>query len=126
LSRVTDPIQAGTAAPVVADYSAIESVRCPCGRARRAIADVPQAPASVHRVEVELDARTHYHRAHTEIYYILECAAGAAIELDGKRVPVEAGHAVMIPPGVRHRAVGRMTILNVVVPPFDPADEWSD
>ena len=34
------------------------------------------------------------------------------------------GHAVMIPPGVRHRAVGRMTILNVVVPPFDPADEW--
>jgi hypothetical protein len=27
---------------------------------------------------------------------------------------------------VRHRAVGRMTILNVVVPPFDPADEWFD
>jgi mannose-6-phosphate isomerase-like protein (cupin superfamily) len=126
LSRVTDPIQAGPAAPVVADYSAIEPVRCPCGWARRAFADVPDAPASVHRVEVELDARTHYHRAHTEIYYILECAAGATIELDGERVPVEAGHAVMIPPGVRHRAVGRMTILNIVVPPFDPADEWSD
>ena len=60
------------------------------------------------------------------IYYILECAAGAAIELDGERVPVATGHAVMIPPGVRHRAVGRMTILNVVVPPFDPADEWFD
>ena len=70
--------------------------------------------------------RTHYHREHTEIYYILECAAGAAIELDGERVAVSTGHAVMIPPGVRHRAVGRMTILNVVVPPFDPADEWFD
>jgi hypothetical protein len=34
--------------------------------------------------------------------------------------------AVLIPPEVRHRAVGRMTILNVVVPPFDPADEWFD
>ena len=69
---------------------------------------------------------THYHREHTEIYYILECAAGAAIELDGERVMVGMGHAVMIPPGVRHRAVGRMTILNIVVPPFDPADEWFD
>ncbi len=69
---------------------------------------------------------THYHREHTEIYYILECAAGAAIELDDERVPVTAGHAVMIPPLVRHRAVGRMTVLNVVVPPFDPADEWFD
>jgi mannose-6-phosphate isomerase-like protein (cupin superfamily) len=149
LSRATVEIQGGPAAPVVADYSTIEPVRCPCGWARRAFADVPDAPASVHRVEVEVDARTHYHREHTEIYYILECAAGAAIgthyhrehpeiyyilecaagaaiELDGQRVTVGAGHAVMIPPGVRHRAVGRMTILNVVVPPFDPADEWFD
>jgi mannose-6-phosphate isomerase-like protein (cupin superfamily) len=119
-------IQTGMASPVVADYSMIEAVRCPCGWARRAFANVPNAPASVHRVEVEVDARTHYHREHTEIYYILECAAGAAIELDGERVTVETGLAVMIPPGVRHRAVGRMTILNVVVPPFDPADEWFD
>jgi mannose-6-phosphate isomerase-like protein (cupin superfamily) len=126
LSRATAEFQAGTAAPVVADYSAIEPVRCPCGWARRAFADVPDAAASVHRVEVEVDARTHYHRQHTEIYYVLDCAAGAAIELDGERVTVGTGHAVMIPPGVRHRAVGRMTILNVVVPPFDPADEWFD
>jgi mannose-6-phosphate isomerase-like protein (cupin superfamily) len=126
LSRATVDLQAGTAAPVVADYSTIEPVRCPCGWARRAFADVPHAPASVHRVEVEVDARTHYHREHTEIYYILDCAPGAAIELDGERVTVVTGHAVMIPPGVRHRALGRMTILNVVVPPFDPADEWFD
>ncbi len=45
----TDP------AAVVADYSTIEPVRCPCGWARRAFADVPTAPASVHRVEVEVD-----------------------------------------------------------------------
>jgi mannose-6-phosphate isomerase-like protein (cupin superfamily) len=126
VSQAAIKIKAVPAAAVVADYSTIEPVRCPCGWARRAFADVPDAPASVHRVEVEVDARTHYHRAHTEIYYILECAAGAAIELDGERVPVTMGQAVMIPPGVRHRAVGRMTILNVVVPPFDPDDEWFD
>jgi mannose-6-phosphate isomerase-like protein (cupin superfamily) len=88
------------------------------------VADVPDAPASVHRVEV--DALAHYHRQHTEFYYILECTAGAAVELEGERMAVARGHAVMIPPGVRHRALGRMTLLNVVVPPFDPADEWFD
>jgi mannose-6-phosphate isomerase-like protein (cupin superfamily) len=126
VSRSRVGIKADPAAAVVADYAAIEPIRCPCGWARRAFADVPDAPASVHRVEIEVDARTHYHREHTEIYYILDCDAGAAVELDGKRVPVKTGYAVMIPSGVRHRAVGRMTVLNVVVPPFDPADEWFD
>jgi mannose-6-phosphate isomerase-like protein (cupin superfamily) len=77
-------------------------------------------------VDIEADARAHYHREHTEIYYILECGVGAAVELDGRRVAVHPGSAVLIPPGVRHRAVGKMVLLNVVVPPFDPADEWFD
>lgn len=110
----------------VADLSAVEPVRCPCGWARRAFADMPGAAASVHRVEILEDARTHYHRHQTETYYVLECEPGAAVEVDGERVAVKPGIAVMIPPGVRHRAVGRMTILNVVVPPFDPHDEWFD
>jgi hypothetical protein len=32
--------------------------------------------------------------------------------------------AVLIAPEVRHWAMGRMTSLNVVVPPFDPVDKW--
>ena len=112
--------------PLAVELAALEPTRCPCGWARRAFTDVPGAPLSVHRVEIAEDARAHYHKEHTETYFVLECEPGAAIELDGERVPVKAGVAVMIPPGVRHRAVGRMTILNVVVPPFDPADEWFD
>jgi len=108
----------------IAELAALDPVRCPCGWARRAFADVPGAPMSVHRVEITEDARTHYHRVQTETYYVLECEDGAAIELDGERIGVKPGVAIMIPPGVRHRAVGRMTILNVVVPPFDAADEW--
>ena len=114
------------AGPAVADLAAIDPVRCPCGWARRAFRDLAGAPASMHRVEIEADARAHYHREHTEIYYVLECADGAAVELDGRAEPVRPGVAVLIPPGVRHRAVGKMVILNVVVPPFDPADEWFD
>src|SRR4051812_6715801 len=115
-----------TRAATVADLTSLAPVRCPCGWARRAFAELPEAPASMHQVDIEEDARVHYHREHTEIYYILECGAEAALELDGARVGVRPGQAVMIPPGVRHRAVGRMRILNVVVPPFDPADEWFD
>jgi hypothetical protein len=33
---------------------------------------------------------------------------------------------MLIPPGVWHRAAGRMPIRSVVVPPFDPADESFD
>src|SRR5689334_21042251 len=115
-SRDVDPVPR----PAVVDFAAIAPVRCPCGWARRAFGDLPDAPVSLHRVEIEADARTHYHRDHTEIYSILECEPGAALELDGRRVAVRPGVAVLIPPGVRHRAVGRMTILNVVAPPFDP------
>lgn len=113
-------------AVVVPDLAALPAVRCPCGWARRAFADVPGSPMSVHHVTINADARTHYHREHTEVYHVLTCEPDAAIELDGERVSVRPGATVLIPPGVRHRAVGRMTILNLVTPPFDPADEWFD
>ena len=45
---------------------------------------------------------------------------------DGERVAVGPGGAVLITPAVRHRAAGRMPILDVVVPPSDPADERID
>jgi hypothetical protein len=44
----------------------------------------------------------------------------------GGRLAVGPGGAAPIPPGVRHRAAGRMTILDVVVPPSDPVDERID
>ena len=45
------------------------------------------------------------------------------MELDDERVEISPGDVIHIPPGVRHRAVGSLTILNIVTPPFDPADE---
>jgi mannose-6-phosphate isomerase-like protein (cupin superfamily) len=107
----------------IVPFSQLPEVDCPCGTARRAFADVPEAPGTVHRTEITADAKPHYHRRMTETYYILQCDPDAKMELDGQLIPVEPDTCVLIPPGVVHRAVGRMTILNIVVPKFDPADE---
>ena len=48
------------------------------------------------------------------------------VKSGGERLAVGPGGAAPIPPGVRHRAARRMTILDVVVPPFVQADEWLD
>jgi quercetin dioxygenase-like cupin family protein len=114
------------ARPRVVDFAAIPPVPCPCGHARRAFADDPAFPGTLHVTEITAEARTHYHRRLTETYYILECGPDALMELDGDRLPVRPGVAVLIPPGVRHRAVGPMKVLIVVLPDFDPADEWFD
>ncbi len=109
----------------VADFDSIPPVPCPCGFSRRAFLDVPGAPLSLHRVEISTGARTHFHKRLTEVYYILACDADAKMELDGELVPVRPGMSILIPPYTRHRAVGRMQVLVVASPRFDPADEWA-
>ena len=110
----------------LADFSEIAGVPCPCGVARRAFADVADYPATIHVTEIADDARVHYHKAHTETYFILECEPGAAMQLDEAVIPVRAGCCILIPPGVRHRAIGRMRIVNIVMAKFDPQDEYFD
>jgi mannose-6-phosphate isomerase-like protein (cupin superfamily) len=110
----------------VVDFDQIPGVPCPCGEARRAFAEVEEVPYTLHRTEIYDDARVHYHKRLTETYYILECAADAAMQLGSDRISLRRGSCVLIPPGVRHRAIGRMTVLIVACPKFDPADEWFD
>lgn len=108
------------------DYSRLPGTPCPCGTARRGFADVPDFPATVHVTEIAEEARLHYHRQLTETYFFLECGPDAAMQLDDERVPVQPGMAIMIRPGTRHRALGRMRVVIFVLPKFDPADEWFD
>jgi mannose-6-phosphate isomerase-like protein (cupin superfamily) len=109
---------------LVTQLDALDPLRCPCGWTRRGFADAGNAPATVHVVDAEIDARTHYHRTLTEIYIVLE--GEGFLELDGTKIPIRPLSAVMIKPGCRHRALGRLKFLNVVIPAFDPADEWFD
>ena len=110
----------------VADFARIEPVPCPCGMARRAFGEVEDFPGTIHVTEISTDARTHYHRRLTETYYFLECQPGAKMQLDDEVIDVRPGLCVMIRPGVPHRALGKMKVLIVVLPKFDPTDEWFD
>jgi mannose-6-phosphate isomerase-like protein (cupin superfamily) len=110
----------------IADFSEISGVNCPCGVARRAFADVDDFPGTIHVTEISAEARLHYHRRLTETYYFLECGDDAQMQLDDEVIPVQPGMCVMIRPGTRHRAIGRMKVLIVVLPKFDPEDEWFD
>ena len=99
-------------------------VPCPCGEARRAFTEDPDGKATLHITDISLDAKTHYHKRLTELYYILE--GEGEIELDGERHPIRPGDAILIKPGCRHRAIGKLRALIVATPAFDPADEWFD
>jgi mannose-6-phosphate isomerase-like protein (cupin superfamily) len=110
----------------IIDFDQIAAVPCPCGTARRGFADVLDFPATIHVTEISLEARLHYHKTLTETYYFLECGADARMQLDDQLIPVHAGMCILIRPGVRHRALGRMRVLIVVLPKFDPLDEWFD
>lgn len=102
----------------------IEAVPCPCGQSRRAFVSPDNPIATLHMVDIQEDARVHYHKKLTEIYLILE--GEGFMELDGDRVPVKPLTSIFIKPGCRHRAVGKMRIVNIPIPAFDPADEWFD
>ncbi|MFP6899299.1 MAG: cupin domain-containing protein [Opitutales bacterium] len=108
----------------IAQLDEVEGVPCPCGTSRRAFAEVEDAVASMHLVEISRDSQTHYHKGMTEIYVVLE--GEGEIELDGERFPVKPLTAIYLKPGCRHRAIGNLRIINVPVPPFDPDDEWFD
>jgi mannose-6-phosphate isomerase-like protein (cupin superfamily) len=110
----------------IARFNEIEATPCPCGMSKRAFVDDPDRIASIHQVEISVDAQTHYHKKMTEIYYFLEVEGEGFMELDGELHPVEVGASVLIKPGCRHRAVGKMKILNIPIPAFDPHDEWFD
>jgi len=109
---------------LVAQLDEIPPSPCPCGASRRAFVVPENDLVSVHLVEIAATSPVHWHKRMTETYVVLE--GEGHVELDGERVPVRPMTAVMIRPGCRHRALGRLTILNVVMPPFDPDDEYMD
>ena len=109
---------------MIAKFDDIDTVKCPCGFSRRAFVSPDNQVATMHIVDIEQDAKVHYHKKLTEVYLILE--GDGHMELDGQLVPVKPFTAIFIKPGCRHRAVGKMRIVNVSIPAFDPEDEWFD
>ena len=107
-------------------FAELPGVPCPCGTARRAFAEAADFPGTIHVTEISADAQTHYHKRLTETYYFLECQPGAKMQLNQELLDVQPGDCILIRPGTRHRAIGKMKVLIVVYPKFDEADEWFD
>jgi mannose-6-phosphate isomerase-like protein (cupin superfamily) len=106
----------------IAQLDEISPVPCPCGQARRAFNEPWNSLATVHLTDISKDSRRHFHTGMTEIYIVLE--GEGYLEADGVKYPLKPLTAVMIRPGCVHRAVGNLRIINVPMPPFDPADEF--
>lgn len=108
----------------IVNTRSLPSTPCPCGTAKRAFTEDDDQIASLHVVNISQDSRVHYHKKMTEIYYILD--GNGQIELDGMRFDVSPGSSVLIKPGCRHRAIGKLKLINIPIPAFDPTDEWFD
>jgi mannose-6-phosphate isomerase-like protein (cupin superfamily) len=84
-----------------------------CGQIRPLIEAADGAAAEVHRVEID-NAKLHYHAKTDEIYYVID-GQGTMI-LDDEAVELHPGVVVYVPRGVRHKAIGALTVLTVCIP----------
>ena len=84
-----------------------------CGQIRPLIEEADGAAAEVHHVEID-HAKLHYHEKTDEIYYVID-GEGTMI-LDDEEIEVHQGVVVYVPRGVRHKAVGKLTVLTVCIP----------
>ena len=71
------------------------------------------AAAEVHHVEIQ-DARLHYHEKTDEVYYVID--GEGTMVLDDEEIELHQGVVVYVPRGVKHKAIGRLTVLTVCIP----------
>ena len=95
------------------DPKDIEPWRETCGHVRCLIEEKDEAAAEVLQVEIH-DAKLHYHARTDEIYHVI--SGQGTMVLDGEEIELHPGVVVYIPRGVRHKAVGKLTILTVCIP----------
>src|SRR5580765_1884355 len=84
-----------------------------CGQIRPLIEEHDEAAAEVHHVEIH-DAKLHYHAKTDEIYHVID-GTGTMV-LDDERIELHKGVVVYVPRGVKHKAIGNLTVLTVCIP----------
>src|ERR1700748_2302365 len=84
-----------------------------CGQIRPMIEERDGAAAEVHHVEID-HAKLHYHERTDEFYYVI--AGHGSMVLDDEEIALHPGVGAYIPRGVRHKAVGKLTVLTVCIP----------
>src|SRR5262245_20575943 len=84
-----------------------------CGQIRCLIEASDEAAAEVHHVEID-HAKLHYHKQTDEIYYVID--GQGTMVLDDEQIELHKGVVVYVPRGVKHKAVGKLTVLTVCIP----------
>src|SRR5262245_14683179 len=84
-----------------------------CGQIRPLVEEADGAAAEVHHVEIH-DAKLHYNANTDEFYYIMD--GQGSMVLDDEQIEVHKGMVVYVPRGVKHKAVGKLTVLTVCIP----------
>ena len=84
-----------------------------CGQIRPLIEEHDGAAAEVHHVEID-QAKLHYHERTDEVYYVIE--GEGTMVLDDEEIELRKGVVVYVPRGVKHKAIGRLTVLTVCIP----------
>jgi mannose-6-phosphate isomerase-like protein (cupin superfamily) len=84
-----------------------------CGQIRPLIEEHDEAAGEVHHVEID-HAKLHYHAQTDEFYYVID-GTGTMI-LDDESIELHKGVVVYVPRGVKHKAIGKLTVLTVCIP----------
>ena len=84
-----------------------------CGQIRCLVEEKDGAAAEVHHVEIH-DAKLHYHEKTDEVYYVIR--GHGTMVLDDEVIELHEGVVVYVPRGVKHKAVGDLTVLTVCIP----------
>ena len=84
-----------------------------CGQIRPLIEEADGAVAEVHHVEID-HAKLHYHEKTDEVYYVI--GGEGTMVLDEEVIDLHKGVVVYVPRGVKHKAVGKLTVLTVCIP----------
>jgi mannose-6-phosphate isomerase-like protein (cupin superfamily) len=95
------------------DPAEVEPWRETCGQIRPLVEEKDEAAAEVHHVEID-QAKLHYHARTDEFYYII--AGTGTMVLDDDEIELHPGVVVYVPRGVKHKAVGKLTVLTVCIP----------
>jgi mannose-6-phosphate isomerase-like protein (cupin superfamily) len=84
-----------------------------CGEIRCLIEESDGAAGEVHHVKIR-NAKLHYHERTDEFYYVID-GQGTMI-LDDEEIELHRGVVVYVPRGVRHKAIGDLTVLTICIP----------
>ena len=95
------------------DPAEIEPWAETCGQIRCLVEAKDGAAGEVHHVQIH-DAKLHYHERTDEFYYVID--GRGTMVLDGEEIELHKGVVVYIPRGVRHKAMGDLTVLTVCIP----------